>query len=351
MRYEHGGDIYSEPCRLDFSSNMNPFGTSQAVARAVKESVGHLAAYPDSQCRKLRAAISERLRIPPEWILAGNGAADLIFSLVLAAKPSKGMVVAPGFAEYEQALRSVGCRVMVFERRQEEGFQVGREFLARLEEELKQGLELLFLASPDNPTGRVIPRDILIKSLELCGRYGARLAVDESFYEFAFREEQETMLPEISREKGLFLIRSFTKMYGIPGLRLGYSVCSDLELREEIERVRQPWSVSIPAQEAGIAALGLSGWKERVKSYVDEQRGKLNEQLRQLGFWVCPSEANYILFYSPRELKKPLSERGILIRDCRNYRGLSSGYYRIAVRREEENRQLMQALAEICRED
>ena len=173
------------------------------------------------------------------------------------------------------------------------------------------------------------------------------MVVDESFWEFAFDQEAETMLPYIGQFQSLFLLRSFTKMYGIPGLRLGYGLCSDTDLLERMEEVRQPWGVSIPAQEAGIAALDETDWCRQVRSYVTEQRMWLAGELESMGCKVYPSSANYLLFYLDQELMEPLKRKGILIRNCSNYRGLIKGYYRIAVKTEEENRQLIDAIRDV----
>ena len=148
----------------------------------------------------------------------------------------------------------------MWERNPEQAFRLDEEFLVRLEKELKDRTWIwYFFCTPDNPSGALISKDILLQSLELCEKYYARMVVDESFWEFAFDQEAETMLPYIGQFQSLFLLRSFTKMYGIPGLRLGYGLCSDTDLLERMEEVRQPWSVSIPAQEAGIAALDETG--------------------------------------------------------------------------------------------
>lgn len=348
MSYEHGGDIYTNEYRLDFSTNINPFGVSREVKRAAVDAMNRVSAYPDSQSGRLKGALAEKLGIPSKWLIVGNGAADLIFSLVLAEKPKKAMILAPAFLEYEQALKSIGCQVAVYDRPEEQAFVVDERFLLRLETELGKGLDMVFLCSPDNPTGAVIRKDILVQTLKLCDHYGARMVVDESFYEFAFVSETETMLPQLSEETALCILRSFTKMYGMPGLRLGYGICRDRRLIEDMEAVRQPWSVSIPAQEAGIAALHQPEWAEKVRRYVQEQRTWLEGELANLDFKVYPSQANYILFYGNVELMEPLKEKGILIRDCSNYRNLTKGYYRIAVKKEEENRQLIQTLREIC---
>lgn len=197
MKYTHGGDIYTTEYRLDFSANICPFGANEAVRQAAIRGMEMVTAYPDSQCRRLRQKLAETLKIPVEWIIAGNGAADVLFSLVLAEKPEKGMILAPAFQEYEQSLRSAGSQVIVWERNPEQEFRLDEEFLVRLEKELKEGLGIVFFCTPDNPSGALIVKDILLQSLKLCEKYYARMVVDESFWEFAFDREEETMLPYI----------------------------------------------------------------------------------------------------------------------------------------------------------
>ena len=171
MKYTHGGDIYTTEYRLDFSANICPFGANEAVRQAAIRGMEMVTAYPDSQCRRLRQKLAETLKIPVEWIIAGNGAADVLFSLVLAEKPGKGMILAPAFQEYEQALRSVDSEVIVWKRNPEQAFRLDEEFLVRLEKELKTGLDMVFFCTPDNPSGVVISKDILLQSLELCEKY------------------------------------------------------------------------------------------------------------------------------------------------------------------------------------
>lgn len=347
MKYVHGGDIYTNEYKLDFSANIAPFGCNEAVRQAAADSLQRIDAYPDPQCRRLKQKIVEKWILDSKNLVIGNGAADVLFSLVLAEKPKRGMILAPAFQEYEQALNSVDSHVIIYKRSSGCRFELGEDFLECLKDEGKKGLDMLFFCTPDNPVGALIPREILEKALAICEEYHIRMVVDESFWEFAYEESSETMLPSVSDHKQLFLLRSFTKMYGMPGLRLGCGICSDQNLIAQMEEIRQPWSVSIPAQEAGIAALDEDVWVRRVRDYVRSQREWLKEELKKLGCRVYPSVANYLLFYVEKDLMVPLKERGILIRDCSNYRSLEKGYYRIAVKEEKENRQLINALQEI----
>ena len=345
MEYGHGGDIYTYKGMLDFSVNVNPFGPSEAVLEAAKRGIDKCCAYPDSQCRALREALAAKLGVPQEYILPGNGAADLFFSLVTAERPKKALIPVPAFSEYEQALRTVDCQIRYYQTEEKENFRLTERFLEKLTEDL----DLVFLCSPSNPAGQVIPEDLLRRIIRRCGEKKIRLVLDECFIEFADREKAFYAEGEAENCPQLFVVRAFTKMHAIPGLRLGYGITSDTELLERLCRVRQPWSVSIPAQEAGIAALSEAEdlKVEKTRILIRAEREWLEQELREMGFRVIPSEANFILMYSSIDLAEGLKEQGILIRDCGNYRGLGKGWYRTAVRLHEENRLLAEALGKI----
>ena len=143
---------------------------------------------------------------------------------------------------------------------------------------------------------------------------------------------------------GLFLLRAFTKTYAMAALRLGYCLSADRTLLAAMSRTAQPWNVSGPAQAAGVAALASGDYLERSRKLIREERAFLAGELEKLGLAPCPSQANYLLFYSPEDLFAPLLERGVLIRDCSNYHGLGPGWYRAAVRTREENLRFLEAL-------
>ena len=345
MEYGHGGDIYTYRGMLDFSVNVNPFGPSEAVLEAAKRGVDKCCAYPDSQCRALKAALSEKLGVPQEFILPGNGAAELFFSIVITEKPKKALIPVPAFSEYEQALGTVDCQIRYHMLEDKENFRLTERFL----DDLTDDLDMAFLCSPSNPAGQVIPEALLRKVISRCQEKGIRLVLDECFIEFTDRENAFHAEREAENCPQLFVVRAFTKMHAIPGLRLGYGITSDTELLERMYRVRQPWSVSIPAQEAGIAALSEEEdlKVEKTRTLIRAEREWLEQELREMGLRVIPSEANFILMHSRIDLAEGLKEKGILIRDCGNYRGLGKGWYRTAVRLHEENRLLVEALRKI----
>ena len=324
----HGGDIYRRPVRLDFSVNTNPLGTPPAVVRAVEESAGELDRYPDPSCRALVGALAEYEDVPERFILCGGGAAELIFSYCAALRPRSALELAPTFSEYAAALQAVGCRV---------------ERYALTE-------EAIFLCTPNNPTGRLADPDLLAAVCGICRRRGLRLFVDECFLELSDGGRGASLAGWLERFPGLFLLRAFTKSYAMAGLRLGYCLCADGALLEAMGALTQPWNVSLPAQAAGLAALGERDWPEKARDLIRRERPRLAAGLAGMGLRVCPSDANYLLLQSPVELAAPLLERGILVRSCANYPGLGPGWYRAAVRRPEENEALLGALAEVLRD-
>lgn len=347
MRYEHGGDIYTygqEKTLLDFSVNINPLGPGEAVMKAAEQGVLQMTHYPDSRCRKLRAATAKTYGVGEENIVFGNGAAELLFLLAFAKRPRRALVTAPAFSEYERALSAVGCTVEKIPLRRDRQFDLGEEVL----EVLTEKTDMLFLCSPMNPTGRTIHLELLERILKKCAKLEIFVVLDECFGEFL--EDQEIVRKNIDHMKqypNLFLLRAFTKIHAMPGLRLGYGFCSDKKLIETMEQMRQPWSVSTAAQEAGVAAIQETDRVEKTRRYVAKERRWMERQMERLGISYIPSEVNFMLFRGREDLWERMLEQRILIRDCSNYDGLSKGDYRVAVRTREENVRLFQALTEV----
>lgn len=336
----HGGDIYQEKIRLDFSANTNPFGTPQGVLYALGEALSKVHHYPDPYCRELIRAISDFEAVPGEGILCGNGAAELIYAYCEAVRPKKAVELAPTFSEYSLGLQRVGCRVERYFLDRDSGFSLDERFLRFLETEKP---EAVFLCNPNNPTGRSIPAPLLKSILHLCQKEGMRLFLDECFLDLS---DGCVSLKDALRENPrLFLLKAFTKSYGMAGIRLGYGLSADRELLMRMSQATQPWNVSLLAQTAGVAALREGPFLQKTRALIQKERKWLTEQLKDLGFWVCPSEANFLLFEGPEGLREALRKRQIAIRGCGNYYGLTQGWYRIAVRLPEENRQLIDAIA------
>ncbi len=344
-KHQHGGDVYRYKGCIDFSSNCNPLGTPAGVVEAVKESASKVSDYPDVRCQELREALAVYEDVSPSMLFLGNGAAEVIFALCLAKKPKKALIPAPTFAEYEQALSTVDCQTVHAYLKDEEGFSVGDDFIRAIDRERPQ---IVFLCNPNNPTGVVASADFLRRVLEACEKAGALLALDECFNDFIQDRSQYTMKGYLAKHPSLFILKAFTKRYAMPGVRLGYGLSADADLLERMAGAVQPWNVSSLAQAAGVAALKEEAYVDAGRRLVWEEQTYLKKELKELGFRLYDSRANYLLFYSQRPLWEDCKNQGVLIRDCSNYPGLSEGYYRVAVRTHEENEKLIQVLKNIC---
>ena len=341
---EHGGDIYDKNIRYDFSVNVNPLGTPDSVVRAVVDSAKDICNYPDPCCRELTRAIAEYEDVPDSYVMCGNGAADLIYSFCAALKPESALELAPTFSEYSKALEGVGCNVERYTLKKEDNFNLNKDFLKHIK---SNNWDAVFLCNPNNPTGCLIEPMLLEEICRVCAKNNIRLFLDECFLDLSDEVEGNSMKANLKKYSNLFILKAFTKNFGMAGLRLGYCLCSDRRLLEDMSKITQDWNVSIPAQRAGIAALGEKSFILEAKAIIFRERERLAGELKKLGFWVCDSKANYILFYSHKRIDCALKDKGILIRDCSNYHSLGKGWYRIAVRKEEENEILLGALYEV----
>lgn len=337
----HGGDIYKEEVVLDFSANTNPFGTPQAVKDAISDALDTVHRYPDPYCRALTKAISEHENVPREYILCGNGAAELIYAYAKAVKPGKAAELAPTFSEYSLGLEQVGCRVVRYTLQRENDFALERGIFPFLEQEKP---EVLYLCNPNNPTGKLADPVLLEQIVAYCAERRIRVFLDECFLDLT--ADGISMKAQLGKYHNLLILKAFTKSYGMAGVRLGYCMSADTCLLTEMSRASQPWNVSTLAQAAGIAALGEEDFLRKTLKLVGEQRAWLQRELEGCGFYVCPSKANFLLFRAPENLHTQLKNEKIAIRNCDNYFGLGPGWFRIAVRSPEENRALMAA---ICR--
>ena len=340
-RYEHGGDIYGNTdVAFDFSVNTNPLGMPEGVKRALAACVPDYECYPDPHCRTLTAALAAHHSITEGIILCGNGAADLIFRICAALKPRRVVLPAPSFSEYERAAALFGGDIRELRLEEQEGFSLTERIL----DALTPDVDMLFLCNPNNPTGRLIDSMLLRRVVDRCEQNGITLVLDECFIEFT---DGESMISLLKSHPHLMILRAFTKLYAMAGLRLGYLLGADAALLSEIKRFAQTWSVSVPAQIAGLAALIENGWAEQTRQLIREERTYTAQALIAVGLDVLPSDANFLLIKSHTPLYEPLLKRGILVRDCSNFSGLSEQYIRVGLKTRDKNEVLLSAISEV----
>ena len=348
----HGGNIskkakelgISENQILDYSANISPLGIPSHIKKAMVDAIEGTINYPDPDCTALREAIGRQDGVEPDCVTCGNGGADLLYRLAFGLKPKKVLLPVPAFVEYEEAMTAAGAR-MVYET-MDEDFHIREDMTERITE----NTDLVILCNPNNPTGLLTPRRQVLAVLERAKEMHCRVLVDECFLEICREEEQYTVKPYLKEYPNLMILKSFTKLYAIPGVRLGYLLCADREVIAQVNRAGQAWSVSHIAQCAGVAALSHPEYKAAVIDAVEKELIYMKKEMANLPLTLYDGRANYLFFRTPgvTDLDRRLESRGIMIRNCSNYVNLGNDYWRIAVKTHEENvillRELRQAL-------
>jgi threonine-phosphate decarboxylase len=343
----HGGDVYRRAGLLDFSANINPLGMPASVREAAVRGVQESERYPDPENEKLTRAYAQFHGVNREAIVFGNGAAELIRALPLCLRAKRGGLVFPCFGEYEAGMKLAGTEV---EEVSYSGAKAGK---------IPQGLDLVMIGNPSNPDGRVFSRDEIAR---LAGAYpDTYFCVDESFLPFCADAGERSCIPCLKEYRNLLVLRSFTKICAMPGLRLGALLTGNRQISRSVRNFLQPWTVSRPAQNAGLASLSEKDFVSRTVRFLDGERPWLTGKIKELPYvdFVLPSPANFLLFHAREEqehsLYRQLLDEGIQIRDCASFRGMQTlsdaaektGWYRIAVRTRNENERLLAAMRKV----
>lgn len=343
----HGGDIYSYirvhgKTPIDFSANTNPLGLPKSAKRGLKKSIDTFSPYPDVNCTKLKDELSLQQGVSKEHIILGNGAADLIFKICYAIKPENALLISPTFSEYEAALINVNCTIDYYLLFSEDNFNLSDNISEHI-----SGNDIMFVCNPNNPTGRATDKNIILNIARKCQQENCILVIDQCFMEFVNENENYSFEEFLQEFDNVIILKAFTKIYAMAGLRLGYCLSKNFELLSRIEKMGQPWSVSTPAQVAGLAALKDKKYRIKTLKNNARERKYLTSCLAKIGFTVFESHANYLLIETNLSfnLYEELYKKGIIIRKCDNFRGLDGRYYRIAVKSKRDNRRLIEALS------
>jgi threonine-phosphate decarboxylase len=353
---QHGGDVFAVARRqgvpvshiLDFSANINPLGPSPRALRKLRRDVDLVRYYPDGRQNELRNLVAKKEAIDPNCVLFGNGATQLLHLIPRFLKPRKTLVIEPGFAEYAAALAATDCKIHRLYLAPETHFHLERTPLFRAIR--KERPDLIVLGNPNNPTGAAISAAVLSELRDCCEKKRIHLVLDESFIDFT---AQPSLLAETSRTPYLLVVRSLTKFWALPGLRIGYLVGQN-SLVKKLFAQMEPWSVNTLALVAAAESLRDCEYFRKTLLFVSKERAFLFERLAALG-WLRPhsSEANFLLVriaakgLSSTDLQRKLERRNILIRDASSFPGLGRQYIRIAVRTRRDNMRLVEELSSI----
>ncbi len=330
----HGGEIYDKNITHDLSVSLNPYPVPETVRKALTEAVEKADRYPDITQSAFRKSVAEAenkvsgVIISPDNIIGANGASELIFAIVQSLKPKNVLLVEPGFLGYRHALNFLDdVNIREYYLKEEEDFALTEDFLGYIDDET----ELVIIANPNNPTGRCIEEELLEKIIKKSAAAGTALMIDESFLYLS--EAIPCTVKYVERQAGLFIVSSYTKLFSIPGVRVGYAIANSSDINR-LKRFLPEWNMSLPAQLAGEACAKVMISTDYImasRELIRVKRRKLKEIFTDKGCKVYPSDTCFILVCSSEDLYKAYLDKNILIRDCGNFRGLGKGYYRIGM--------------------
>ena len=333
-RYEHGGQIYDAAGKagdwLDFSANINPLGLSEKILQTLTENLRGIVNYPDPNAAELKRAISQRYNIPEKNLVLLNGAAEFFYLYLNVVRPARVVIPMPSFSEYERAARAAGCEVEYFFTDAANNFSLDVE---------KLRAECLIIGRPNNPTGNLISVEKILRLAEV-----SSVVVDESFIDFLDAESVRKFVSE-----KISVVQSLTKIFAIPGLRLGFAVVEE-NLARRLNSSKDVWNVNFLAQKAGVVALSDEDFLKRTHAWLEVEKKFFVERLKNLrGVKVFPPTVNFVLFRHEQAEKilAELRKEKILLRSCANFAGLDETYLRSAIRSREENLRLFNALEKI----
>ena len=356
-KFTHGGNI-DEVCRelcidreniIDFSANINPLGLSNSVKESILKSIDIIVNYPDITYYNLKKEISNYENINMENLFLGNGAAECIFNVVRAINPKNTLLLAPSFSEYEEAIKSIKSNIEYYFLKEENKFRIDNEILKRL----TSNIDLLFICNPNNPTGVLTSKIHLEKIIKKASQNNIYVVVDESFMDFVKDSYKYSVKELLNKYTNLVIIKSVTKFYAIPGLRMGFGITKNKELLKNVDSVTMAWNVNSLASEATISGLRDKEYIEETIDYVQKEKEYLCNNLSKIkSINIFEPSVNFIFFSIDKDidLKKELLKQGIIIRSCSNYNGLDNSFYRIAVRTREENDKILKVLNRVLNE-
>lgn len=352
--YDHGGNIFTAARTLgvppeavtDFSASINPLGISPMVRKALICSLDSLVHYPDSSHKELKRALARYHNLSPDNFAIANGSTELIYHLPAMLPGKKALIISPSFSEYVRALNQHHWEIQHFVLTPENNFSIDTE---KLEKALGGGIDVLYICNPGNPNGSLRNQREIEQIYSLCLSAGTFMVLDEAFIDFC---EEASAKRFVVHSDNAIVLRSMTKFFGIPGLRLGYAV-GNATLTCHLDAMGGPWSVNTLALAAGTAALQDAEHNQQTLEFIRQERRTLFQKLEQFPqFRVYPSSVNYLLIeikngMTAGELRDRLMHQHILIRDCSSFMGLSERFFRIAVRSSEDNQRLLECLRRV----
>jgi threonine-phosphate decarboxylase len=346
---DHGGNIYKaarelgvpESRIIDFSASINPLGISESVKAVITGNLNGLVHYPDPDADAFRRTVSRLHGIDPGTVLPGNGSTELIYLLPRALKPESVLIPSPTFSEHERACRVADALIIKHYELKKDNFQVNADTFIKA----MQGCDMAFLCNPNNPTGQTLHKKDVLTIADAARKIQCVLIVDEAFIDFA---PEDSVIEHVKDYPNVIVLRSLTKFYALTGLRTGYGVLPK-GLLEKIKKCKEPWTVNNLAQAAAVAALGDKEYRIKTREIMAKEKEYFEKVFQERDVIFFPSSVNFYLLKigRARDIALKLRRKGILVRNCSNFRGLDESYVRIAVRTRSQNELLIKELTSL----
>ncbi len=343
----HGGKIPSKNSDqkiIDFSSNITPLGIPSSVKSIIKKNFDKIGFYPDPNSEKITLNLEKYTHLPKSNIIVGNGAIEILYNFCYAflSKTTKVLIHIPTFQEYETAVKLNDCKISYYN-----SINLSKDLDSFILQIPKNGC--IFLCNPNNPTGELLSKKELLAIIIKAKKLKTLVFIDECFIELV-PDYDESVISYVKKYDNLFILRSLTKSFGLPGIRIGYA-CGSKEIIKILQKIKIPWSVNSIAQDAANEVIKNKSHITKSNFIIKKELKYLNKLISSIdGFECIPSSTNFILIktkYNSTYLQKKLLKNKILIRDCKNFRGLNEHYFRIAVKSHRDNVKLVSALESI----
>ncbi|MCP4717742.1 MAG: threonine-phosphate decarboxylase [Deltaproteobacteria bacterium] len=356
MDAKHGGNIYEiarqtgkkVDSMIDFSASINPVGYSARVKKMFASVESLVVNYPDKQASDFTEALAAHHSLEPDTVLPGNGSTEFIYLLPGILRPKSVLIVAPAFTEYEHSYQRAKGVVFYFQTDEKDGFEVQHK---RLLDELKRGYSALYLCNPASPNGAVVSKEKMQEVIAFAAKKGTSVIVDETFMDYV---EKYSIKALVKKYDNLYVLRSMTKFFALPGLRAGCLISHSKNI-EKIRLRQAPWSINALAQRAGTESLKDVTYIQKSIDYMQDARAGLVADLKTtVSLKVYKGSANFLLIklaetarMSAPELYGKLLERGLIVRTCEDFNGLDEQYFRVAVKKKNENKKLVSEINKI----
>ena len=340
----HGGKIplkNSDHKIIDFSSNITPLGIPNSVKSIIKKNLNNVQFYPDPNSENVISSLEKYTRLSKSNIIVGNGAIEILYNFCYAflSKTTKVLIHTPTFQEYETSVKLSNCKISYFK-----SLNLSTNIDSFILQIPKNGC--VFLCNPNNPTGELLSKKELLSIIIKAKKLKTLVFIDECFIELV-PDSDESVISYVKKYDNLFILRSLTKSFGLPGIRIGYA-CGSKDIIKILQKIKIPWSVNSLAQDAANAAIKNKSHIKKSNLIIKKELNYLNDKISTIdGFECISSSTNFILIktkYNSTKLQMKLLKDKILIRDCKNFRGLNNHYIRIAVKSHKHNIKLVTAL-------